>query len=114
MNNLEYAKQKLGRFYLDITESQRQNPSYPFIQSYSETLLNLISYLRENDKIMDSALLSLRMEADILNADIPGELQDDYKKRNKRYREKWLTQKRKIDNVTSELYDHLSKLSDFS
>lgn len=59
MNNLEYAKQQLGRFYFDITESQRQNPSYPFI-------------------------------------------------------EKWLTQKRKTDNVTSKLYDHLSKLSDLT
>jgi len=114
MNNLEYAKQQLDRFYLDIKEYGKQNPSYPFIQSYSENLLNLISYIRENDKIMDTTLLSLWVEADILKADIPGELYDDYKKGNKRYRENWQTQKRKIDNVTSELYDHLSKLSDFS
>lgn len=114
MNNLEYAKQQLDCFYRDIKESQKQNPSYPFIKNYSEKLLNLISYIRENDKIMNNTLLSLWMEADILKADIPGELYDDHKKGNKRYREKWLTQKRKIDNVTSELYDHLSKLSDLS
>ncbi|WP_027379849.1 hypothetical protein [Chryseobacterium daeguense] len=112
MNNLEYAKQQLNRFYLDIIESQRLNPSYPFIQSYSETLLNLISYLRENDKVMSNKLLSLWMDADIFKADIPGELHDDYKKRNKRYRENWLKQKKKIDTITSELFDYLNEIPD--
>jgi hypothetical protein len=114
MNNLEYAKQQIDRFYLDIKEYGRQNPSYHFIQSYSQTLFKVISDLEKENVVLDIKLSSLRMEADILNEDIPGELYDDYKKGNKRYRENWQTQKRKIDNVTSELYDHLSQLLDLS
>lgn len=112
MNSLEYAKQQLDRFYLDKNEFIKKNPSYPFIQSYSEILLQLISDLEEKDKILDTKLISLRMEADIFKEDLPGELYDDYRKGNARYRENWLSQKRKIDDITSELYQYLNKISD--
>lgn len=112
MNSLEYAKQQLDRFYLDKNEFIKKNPSYPFIQSYSEILLQLISELEQKDKIMDTKLISLRMESDIFKEDLPGELYDDYKKENVRYRENWLNQKKKIDNITSEFYQYLSKISD--
>lgn len=111
MNKTEYAQNQLNRFYIE-TEYLKETPSYNFIESYSETLLKVITDLKKENVIMDNKLLSLRMDADILNADIPGELYDDYRKGNKRYRENWLIQKKKIDDVTSELYEHLNQLSD--
>ncbi|SDH67127.1 hypothetical protein SAMN05421846_101500 [Chryseobacterium taeanense] len=112
MNSLEYAEQQLNRFYLDRNEFIKKNPSYPFIQSYSEVLLQLIIELEQKDKIVDTKLISLRMEANIFKEDLPGELYDDYKKGNLRYRENWFNQKKKIDNITTELYQYLSEISD--
>lgn len=109
MNNIEYVQNQLNSFYIE-TEYLKKTPSYNFIESYSETLLKVISNLKKKNVIMDNKLLSLKMQADILNEDIPGELYDDYKKGNKRYRENWLSQKKKIDNVTSELYEYLNQL----
>ena len=112
MERIEYAKNQLNRFYLDIIESRRTNPSYPFIESYSEVLLDVIVELRKNNTVMDITLHSIWRNADIFNADLIGELHHDYKKQNKRYRDKWLVQKRKIDGITGELFEYLNKIND--
>ncbi|MGZ5265066.1 MAG: hypothetical protein ACXWBY_06955 [Kaistella sp.] len=112
MNKLESAKHHLDRYYLDETEYLKLNPSYHLIESYSTALLEVINDLRNNpeNELADLKFYEFWREADIFNADFSGELFDDYKKQNKRYRQNWLEQKKVIDGITSELYTYLNSV----
>ncbi len=114
MKAIEFAKKQLDRFYLDNIELRKIHPSYHFIENYSEVLLDVIAEVKKENNVMDTTLHYLWKDADIFQADLVGELLHDYEKRNKRYRDKWLTEKKKIDDITLELFEHLSEKNDTS
>jgi len=72
-------------------------PSYYTIETYAEILLKTIKEWRlENPEYSDETF-RIQHKADILNADIEGELKHDFEKNLKRYKEKWIFQKNNLD-----------------
>ncbi|MDC0008197.1 hypothetical protein OAE12_00645 [bacterium] len=71
---------------------------YP-LKSNAEQIIELL----ENTKIVDKQFLNWKFwniqNLKILISDLPGELQHDYDKENRRYRSKWVIQKRKIEGT---------------
>lgn len=78
-----------------------KTPSIYSLERAGNTLLTLVKQLRENSTTIDPWLLSLKMDLDIYLADLGGELQHDYDKRNKRYKGKWSNEKGKAVDFIS-------------
>ncbi|MFM9988976.1 hypothetical protein [Flavobacterium sp.] len=82
-------------------ESRREYPSYSFLYSYSEKLLELIDKWRLENPEIDKTILLKRNVQDF-KSDLFGNLKHDYEKRLKRYYQKWSFEKNKIDSFKSQ------------
>jgi len=76
-------------------------PHIMVLERTADKLLNLIGDIKKEDSTSNTDFLSLKMDLDIFIADLPGELNHDYRNQNKGYKEKWSREKRKLDQLIS-------------
>lgn len=94
---------EIKEFLGEDREFLKVKPSYYFLDSYAPKLLELIENWKSIDSEIHSSLYFIQRRIDIFRVDLLGELKHDYDKGNKRYRDKWIVQKEKIDNLKDEL-----------
>lgn len=86
----------------DLTKNDfLKTPSIYVLEKSAKKLLDLLEPIRDINETSDTEFLSLKMDLDIFITDLPGELNHDYKNQNKRYREKWSKEKRKLNEFIS-------------
>lgn len=84
-------------FLADDKEYMKVTPSYYFLDSYASKLLELIKKWKSIDPVIHESLGSIERQITLFSIDLLGELKNDYDKKNKRYREKWIRLKQDID-----------------
>ena len=86
-------------------------PNINVLERTADKLLNLIENIKKEDRTYNTDFLSLKMDLDIFITGLPGELNNNYRNQNKRYKEKWSKQKGKLDQLISRFR---SKLPDIT
>ncbi|KDN56442.1 hypothetical protein [Flavobacterium seoulense] len=84
-------------------------PSYYHIESYIAKLYEVIKNYKGKTEDAQNNLVMIKHKADILNADLAGELKSDSKKRLVRYRTKWINYHEAIDNIQKQFLDIVKK-----
>lgn len=79
-----------------LDAKSKKHPTVYTLERVGNKLLDLVKKLQSENEILNPTLMSLKMDLEIFLADLPGELQHDYDKENKRYRGKWSNESRKI------------------
>lgn len=80
-----------------------KRPSIQYLEAYADKLLEIINRWKAQSNEAILPLILIVREISIFKSDLTGELEHDYEKENKRYRQKWLTQKEKIDSIKRKL-----------
>jgi hypothetical protein len=86
-----------------------KKPSIYCLERAGNRLLTLVKELGEKSNEFDPHLGSIKMDLDIYLADLCGELQNDHDKGNKRYKEKWSTEKGKVVGLISRVRQKISE-----
>ena len=109
MTNEEFEKKARAIRKKLLDESIRNKPSIYSLENAGAELFGIVTNLNtENDELVPS-LLSLKSDLDIYLVDLGGELKHDYDKNNKRYKDKWIIESRKISEFIYRLKKYLSE-----
>lgn len=103
MTNLEQLQNFLNVYE---KEDEREFPSLDFLKQYAQNIFDIVfsTHMKNNSNHL---LISLKHDVDIFKADLT-ELKDDFNKKNKRYKSKWLERKSRIDYYKLQLIKILS------
>jgi hypothetical protein len=84
-------------------------PSYYHIETYISKLHEVVKNYNAKTEEAQNDLISVKHNADILNADLAGVLKSDSEKRLVRYRDKWINYHDAIDNVQKRFLEIVKK-----
>jgi uncharacterized ubiquitin-like protein YukD len=102
--------EKEVNFRKELMENYKlKYPSYYHIESYIAKLYEVIKKYNAKTEEAQNDLIRVKHNADILNADLAGELKSDSEKRLVRYRDKWINYHEAIDNVQKRFLDIVKK-----
>ncbi|MEL1248890.1 hypothetical protein [Flavobacterium helocola] len=109
MNNFEDIENELNFSEDWFKNFKLKTPSYYHIEGYINKLHEIVKNFEAKKEVFQNDLISIRHRADILNADLAGELKSDYQKNLVRYREKWIVYYEAIDKLKKEFLDIVKK-----
>ena len=92
-------------------ESQLKKPSIHTLERLGKELRKTLEQIDKNGFSIDSnsKIISVHMSLDVFIADLPSELNHDYRNNNKRYKDKWVKQADKIKSIIDRLLSVLEK-----
>jgi hypothetical protein len=90
-------------------EPYLKRPSIYYLKDYADKLLEIARKWKSQSDTEITPLIRIFRDLDIFKADLPGELQHDYDKDNKRYLGKWRVEKAKLDSIKHRLLAEYEK-----
>jgi hypothetical protein len=101
---------EIKSFLLDRKdEPNLKKPSVYYLEDYAEKLVGIDRKWKSESAIDITPLIRIFRDLDIFKADLPGELQHDHDKNNKRYLDKWRIEKAKLDSIKHKLLAEYEK-----
>ncbi|QAA80344.1 hypothetical protein EI546_00710 [Aequorivita sp. H23M31] len=92
-----------------LDESISTFPRIYSLNRVGEQLMKFVIQLKAEKTELNTILHSLYMDLDIFLADLGGQLQQDYDRKNKRYKRKWSLENRKINDFIFQLKAYISE-----
>ena len=96
-------KDKIKQFKVENKKEENLKfPSPHYLKRYALLVLNLMEKMQSFEDTMLNSIYFIKHNLKNFIADIDGNLNHDYQKRNIRYLFKWRTEKSKLDSISSE------------
>ena len=99
-------KEKIKAFKIEYKEEEYLKfPSPHYLNRYAQLVLDLMDKMQSFEVTMINSIYFIKHDLKNLIADIDGNLNHDYQKRNLRYLSKWRTEKSRLDSISSKFLE---------